>query len=129
VVIDVATTTVAAPTTRAHGRGPRGGTTASSDTTHVTTSATGGSTASNYQYSRVRDVATVINPPRLANGWTAVTTTAATTSAGCVTAGTCTGQLGPCGFTPASIGTATTSVVYDGQYRDQYGNCRELVSF
>jgi hypothetical protein len=80
-----------------------------------------------YHYVGYRDIAAMINPARAVQGWVDVSTTAAKQDAGCLARNSCAGQVGACGLAPASIGTADTLRVYDGQYRDQYGSCREII--
>jgi hypothetical protein len=87
-----------------------------------------GALPSTYRYATYRDIAALINPLRALDQWGNVTTVPAQTSASCVTADACSaGQLGACNRAPSGIGTTTTTKVSDGQYKDQFGNCRELI--
>lgn len=82
-----------------------------------------------FHYIGMRDVAALVNPQREAKGFGDVTTMPAKNSAACVADSSCPGQVGACGTAPATIGTATSTQVADGQYRDQYGECREVIAF
>jgi hypothetical protein len=80
-----------------------------------------------YHYVGERDVAQLINPSRVQLGWPPVSTVAGKNYATCLASQSCSGQVGVCGGPPSGIGNAATTVVYDGQYKDQYGNCREVI--
>jgi hypothetical protein len=82
-----------------------------------------------FHFAGSRNIAALINPARESQGFADVTTAALRSDAGCIndSAQPCAGQIGPCGETPNSIGTAETSRVYDGQYKDQDGNCLEVI--
>jgi hypothetical protein len=81
-----------------------------------------------FHYVGSRNVAALINPARESQGLSDVTTAPLRNDAGCISnAEPCTGQIGTCGETPNSIGTAQTTRVYDGQYKDQDGNCLEVI--
>ncbi len=82
-----------------------------------------------FHYVGTRDIAAIVNPQREAQGWSDVANVAAKNSADCVATSTCSGSVAACGTAPDGIGTAATTHVADGQYRDQYGNCRELITF
>jgi hypothetical protein len=81
-----------------------------------------------FHYVGSRNIAALINPARESQGFTDVTTGALRNDAGCIaSAEPCTGQIGTCGEVPNSIGTDQTVRVYDGQYKDQDGNCLEVI--
>jgi hypothetical protein len=82
-----------------------------------------------YHYVATRDVASLINPQRERQGWSDLATAPAKSSAGCLASKSCSGQTGACGMTPSGFGSPTSTRVNDGQYKDQYGNCVELISF
>jgi hypothetical protein len=84
--------------------------------------------APTFHYAGARNIAALINPARESQGFTDVTTSAIRNDAGCIASSQpCAGQIGTCGETPNSIGGAETTHVYDGQYKDQYGDCLEVI--
>ena len=80
-----------------------------------------------YRYVGSRDIASLINPAREANGWADVSNGTIKGDSSCLANQTCTGQVGTCGETPSSAGDASATRVYDGQYEDQFGDCREVI--
>jgi hypothetical protein len=89
-----------------------------------------------WSYVGSRDVANVpdaslggvsVNQKRAAQGWAPLTTAAYSSAGNCFNS-SCLGHYGGCGLLPNGIGTESQTSVRDGQYRDQYGACEELMS-
>lgn len=81
-----------------------------------------------YQFVGGRDIASMVNPQRVAQGWPPLTNVATPNCVNSAGTNVCGGHSGACGINPNGIGTAGSTVVRDGQFEDQYGNCIEVMS-